>query len=510
MADNQVLIVGAGPTGLVLALFLAKCGITPRLIEKNSGPGQQSRAIAIQARTLEFYRQLGFADEVVRRGIIMNTIHLREGDEEKATFHFDDFGEGISPYPFVLSYPQDDHERLLGEQIAAAGLTIEWNTELTHFTDEGDHLQVTLLKDGTEEQVQVAYLCGCDGASSTVRKELGIEFPGGTYDQIFYVADADASGEAANNDLNVCLGANTLSLVFPVRSSGMYRLIGIVPQEFAEREGVTFEDVRPSLQELMDLEVTQVNWFSTYRVHHRVADHFRQGRVFLCGDAGHIHSPAGGQGMNTGIGDAVNLAWKLAAVLDNRAAPSLLDTYEIERIAFAHSLVATTDTAFRAAVGSTTGSQILRTMLVPHLAPFLLGFSGVRKAAFRFLSQTRIHYHASPLSEGMAGDVCGGDRLPWVETSDNFTPLKAFDWQVHVYGTASLALRAAALHRGIALYEFAWNPDAYDAGVERDALYLIRPDGYAAFADDEQNIEKFEAFVDKFQITPLRNKDTSE
>jgi 2-polyprenyl-6-methoxyphenol hydroxylase-like FAD-dependent oxidoreductase len=205
MADNQVLIVGAGPTGLVLALFLAKCGITPRLIEKNSGPGQQSRAIAIQARTLEFYRQLGFADEVVRRGIIMNTIHLREGDEEKATFHFDDFGEGISPYPFVLSYPQDDHERLLGEQIAAAGLTIEWNTELTHFTDEGDHLQVTLLKDGTEEQVQVAYLCGCDGASSTVRKELGIEFPGGTYDQIFYVADADASGEAANNDLNVCL-----------------------------------------------------------------------------------------------------------------------------------------------------------------------------------------------------------------------------------------------------------------------------------------------------------------
>lgn len=500
MTNNDVLIVGAGPTGLVLALFLAKCGIKPRIIEKNSGAGQQSRAMAVQARTLEFYRQLGFAEEVVRKGIVINTIHLREGNHERATFDFRDFGEGISPFPFVLSFPQDDHERLLGEKVAAAGLQIEWNTELVGFEDKGDHVQVTLLKDGTEEQVRAVYLCGCDGAHSAVRQGLQLGFGGGTYDQVFYVADVDASGEAANGDLNVCLGANILGLVFPIRSSGMFRLIGIVPQALAEREDLTFEDIRAPLHELMGLTVSKVNWFSTYHVHHRVADHFRVGRVFLAGDAGHIHSPAGGQGMNTGIGDAVNLAWKLAAVLQGRGNDALLDTYETERIAYAQSLVATTDRAFRSAVGSSHGSQILRTLLVPHLAPFLLGFGGVRKAAFRFISQTRIHYHDSALSEGEAGDIHGGDRLPWIAEHDNFVPLESFDWQIHVYGTAASNLRKAAQQLGLTVSEFAWNDEAHDAGLKQNALYLVRPDGYIALANEEQDTVKLSEFLETFAL----------
>ena len=261
------------------------------------------------------------------------------------------------------------------------------------------------------------------------------------------MADVEAKGEAAQgHTFSLCLGANDLLIVLPVRSTGMNRLIGVIPEELAGKEDVTFEDIRPFAEKAAEIHVGTVNWFSTYRVHHRVADHFRVGRVFVSGDAGHIHSPVGGQGMNTGIGDAVNLAWKLAAVVQRRADASILDTYEPERIAFAHSLVATTDKMFQLMTGSGAGRQLFRETLLPHLAPFALGFSGVRSAAFRLVSQTRIAYHGSALSEGAAGEVHGGDRLPWAQTgegTDNFAPLQSLDWQVHVYGEAGPALREA-------------------------------------------------------------------
>ena len=164
----------------------------------------------------------------------------------------------------------------------------------------------------------------------------------------------------------------------------------------------------------MRIDVERVNWFSTYRVHHRVADRFRDGRAFLLGDAAHVHSPVGGQGMNTGIGDAVNLAWKLAAVLHERAGAPILDTYEPERIAFARRLVATTDSAFTGVTSSSVTARTLRLRLVPALLPRLLMLQTFRRLAFRTVSQTAINYRGSALSEGRAGRVHGGDRLPWV------------------------------------------------------------------------------------------------
>src|SRR5207249_1803317 len=168
--------------------------------------------------------------------------------------------------------------------------------------------------------------------------------------------------------------------------------IGLVPEPLRGRDDLEFDDLRAEVEQVTGTRVTEVNWFSAYRVHHRVADHFRRGRVFLAGDAGHIHSPAGGQGMNTGIGDAANLGWKLAEVLRGRAAPAILDTYETERIAFARVLVETTDRVFRGAVNPGLGGRILRTWLLPHLLPLLAGFSAGRHVFFRTLSQTRIAY----------------------------------------------------------------------------------------------------------------------
>jgi len=509
MNDAEVLIVGAGPTGLALALFLAHSGVKPRIIEKSAGPGQQSRAMAVQARTLEFYRQLGFADEVVQSGIKMEAMHLWQGCHEVTQIKFGDFGEGLSPYPFALSYPQDDHERLLGAQLKAAGVEIEWATELVAFSKEGEQIRATLNAKGVQTDCVVSWLCGCDGTHSTVRLGLQMDFPGGTYDQRFYVADVEATGAAAiNNGISACLGTHELCLVFPIRSTGMHRLIGVVPDELADRADLTFEEIRPFVAKLVGLEVSKVNWFAAYHVHHRVADHFRRGHAFLLGDAGHVHSPAGGQGMNTGIGDAVNLAWKLAAVLQGRADASILDTYETERIAFARSLVATTDRVFQLMVGRSLSGQLFRETLLPHLIPFLFGFSGVRSAAFRLISQTRINYHESALSEGEAGEVHCGDRLPWVALGaggDNFEPLRSLDWQVHVYGEAGQRLRDAVEQERLALHTFDWTDAMENAGLKRDALYLLRPDGYVALADPEAEAETLQKHLATFKILPRQD-----
>jgi FAD binding domain-containing protein len=258
--------------------------------------------------------------------------------------------------------------------------------------------------------------------------------------------------------------------------------------------------------EWMRVDVQRVNWFSTYRVHHRVADHFRQGRAFLLGDAAHIHSPVGGQGMNTGIGDAVNLAWKLAAVVRGRADASLLDSYEPERIAFARRLVATTDRAFTAVTSRGAIARLLRLRIVPRLIPALFKLKAARRFMFRTLSQAAVNYRGSDLSEGRAGPICGGDRLPWVsgtqDGGDNFTALTSLGWQLHVYGGATTAMEAACDARKLALNVFPWRAEMGLAGLRRNAVYLVRPDGYVALADSAGSATAVTSYLDARKLTP--------
>jgi len=462
--------------------------------------------MVVQARTLEFYDQFGFADEVVGQGIPAGAAHLREGGEsgrsrEVLSVSFRDLGEGLSPYPFPFAYPQDDHERFLAGKLNEAGGNIEWRSRLSGFTQDADKVHVGILHEGRVEEDEAEYICGCDGAHSCVRGTLGVGFPGGTYEQLFYVADVKIAG-GFERDLYINLGEHILTLMFPVRSSGMQRLIGLVPRELSQREDLTFEDIRRQVEPLLDIRVAEVNWFSTYRVHHRVAERFRVGRAFLLGDAAHIHSPAGGQGMNTGIGDAINLGWKLAHVLQGRAAPALLDSYEPERINFARTLVSTTDRAFRPMVAEGIKGEFTRRVLAPLFMTIATRFALSRHAIFRVISQTRIHYAGSPLSEGKAGEVEGGDRLPWVRTlaMDNFAPLRSLDWQVHVYGEIDEGFATACREHSLPVHIFAWSEVAENAGLKRDAAYLIRPDGHVALASSEQSAAKLRAFVDRLGL----------
>jgi 2-polyprenyl-6-methoxyphenol hydroxylase-like FAD-dependent oxidoreductase len=516
MPSADILIIGAGPTGLVLALWLARLGVRTRVIDKAAQPGTTSRAVGVQARTLELYRQLGLAETLVEQGLEFAAANLWVRGKKAARAAFGEMGQGLSPYPYMLIYPQDQHERLLIEQLAAEGVTIERQTELVSFEDEGTRVLARLQRlDGAEEVCEAGYLAGCDGARSRVREVTGVGFPGGTYAHLFYVADAEGSGPVMNGELHVALDDREFLAAFPMKGSGHARLIGMAPVTDDGQPPPAWQDISKRLLERLDVHVERVNWFSTYHVHHRVAGRFRQGRAFLLGDAAHIHSPVGGQGMNTGINDAVNLAWKLAAVVQGRASPSLLDSYEPERIAFAQRLVATTDRAFTAVTSPSALARLTRTQVAPRLLPVLVRSASVRRFMFRTISQTAMHYRSGPLSEGRAGRLRGGDRLPWVVAdasregqADNFAPLTSLDWQVHVYGELGPEIKAACAARRLPVHVFPWSLAAKKAGVQRNALYLVRPDGYIGLADPEASAAKLEQYLDSRGIRPASRAET--
>jgi 2-polyprenyl-6-methoxyphenol hydroxylase-like FAD-dependent oxidoreductase len=505
VTSTEVLIVGAGPTGLVLALWLTKLGVSVIIIDKTAEPGTTSRALAVQARTLELYRQLDLTDAVIANGHRVLAANIWIKGERQAHMTLGVQGTGLTPYPFLHIFPQDEHEELLIARLNGLGVAVERRTELIGFTERENGVTARLrAADGNEQDCETSYVAGCDGARSRVREIVGTGFPGGTYRHLFYVADVKAAGPALNGELHVDLDEADFLAMFPLAAQGRARLIGTVRDERADlAETLTFDDVSERAIKRMKVAINEVNWFSTYHVHHRVTKHFRKGRAFLLGDAAHVHSPVGGQGMNTGIGDAINLAWKLAAVLRGRARDELLDSYEAERIGFARRLVATTDRIFKFVTAESRFADVIRTRVAPVVIPAAFSVPAVRKFAFRTVSQTILNYRGSFLNRGAAGHVKGGDRLPWVafDGVDNFTSLAGMDWQVHVYGAPRHELSAWCDTHNLALHAFPWK-DAYrDAGLVRDALYLLRPDTYVALADGGGAASALDRYFADLRIT---------
>ena len=506
MNQTKVLIVGAGPTGLVMALWLTKAGIPIRIIDKTNKPGTTSRAMVMHARNLEFYHQLGIDQIAIAGGLEMKTINLWIRGKQAARLPIGDFGMQYSPYPYVLIFPQDKQEQMLIEELEKLGIVVERNTELLSFENTDNGIQAQLSKEGVHENCLSVFLAGCDGAHSSVRKGLNVGFEGGTYSHTFFVADIKASGPSANGEMHAALDSSDFMIIFPMKGDANIRLVGDLNQDQENNPDLTWEDVQKDILSRLKLDVEKVNWFSSYRVHHRVASQFRQKNVFLLGDAAHIHSPVGGQGMNTGIGDAVNLAWKLAAVINGESNENLLDTFETERIPFARKLVGSTDRAFSFVSTKGVFATQVRLHVVPVILPILFRFGSFKRLMFRTVSQISIRYPRSFLSFGQAGKLKGGDRLPWVQSLHNYEPLISRQWQVHCYGSPATALKNLLLEKNIPLHVFEWGQEAKKAGYLKDAIYIVRPDGYIGLADRTGDIEKISSYCYKYILQNKLNE----
>src|SRR5699024_7399646 len=297
------------------------------------------------------------------------------------------------------------------------------------------------------------------------------DFPGGTYEEVFFVADVMSDSRACG--VQVHMSKEGFALVLPVRTSGSLRIIGLVPgQPVQSKENARYKDVSDYVENHTGIEAETVNWFSTYKVHHRISEHFRKGRVFIAGDAAHIHSPAGGQGMNTGIGDAMNLSWKLAEEIEGGMDAEILDSYEQERITFARLLVRTTDEAFKGMIADNAVSDGVRNQIMPSMAPALTRFNAVRRMMFRLVSQIHINYEDSMLARGSAGKLKGGDRLPWVKygDSDNYAPLQGAEFHYQLYGQTSVYMRRFMQKSSFALHEFNWTAAGKKAGISKNTV----------------------------------------
>jgi 2-polyprenyl-6-methoxyphenol hydroxylase-like FAD-dependent oxidoreductase len=418
--QTDVLIVGAGPTGLALACQTIRFGIDFRIIDKKEGTTPHSKAIGVQARTLEIYEQMGLADDLIGMGTIAEKIRMFAGGKIRGEAVFAEIGKGLSPYPFVLLVEQGLHEKLLYDHIRSKGGDVIWNARLERFTQDENGVTAQITnEDGAAETIEAKFLVGCDGAKSIVRKSLGLEFSGSTFERMFYVADVELDWEHGHKAVQVFLMRNSLLAFFPMVGERRYRIVGTFPEEFAKDEGdILYEEIeeRIRLDSEINLDITNVNWFSTYKVHTRHVDKFSVGRCFLAGDSAHIHSPAGAQGMNTGIQDGYNLAWKLAMVLGGHSDAGLLETYNEERLPNAKILTQTTDRFFGLVASPNPILVLLRIYVFPYVANLVLSFDLVKRFVFPRISQIAINYRGRSLSEQHGNfNIKAGDRMPWFE-----------------------------------------------------------------------------------------------
>ena len=421
-AQCDVLIVGAGPTGLMMAAQLARQGTDAIIIDRHAGPARETRALGVQARTMEIYAKLGVVDQALKIGKIGTAANMWARGRRTARIPIGQIGEGLTAYPYLFVLGQNDNERLLGDKLRTFGRDVNWSTELVGLTQQADSVRAEVrMPDGSMQAIKARYVAGCDGAMSSVRTLSNIEFPGAPYEHVFFVADVAMTGPMIPAEVNIFLLKDGFHLFFPMAGADHWRLVGILPEGLRGRDDLTFDDVAPVLraQAVQALNFHECHWFSTYRIHHRKAAQFRVRRCFVLGDAAHIHSPVGAQGMNTGLQDAYNLAWKLAFVVSGKASEKLLDTYAIEREPVAERLLLTTDRLFALVVSDHWLIRMLRTRIVAHVPAIAMKFDRIRKFAFGTISQLGIKYPQSPLSQDEPGLPDGapraGDRFPWMK-----------------------------------------------------------------------------------------------
>jgi 2-polyprenyl-6-methoxyphenol hydroxylase-like FAD-dependent oxidoreductase len=530
MNGERVLVVGAGPVGLAMACELLRRGVDARIVDANAQATDRSKAIGVQARTLEALDSMGVADRFVDAGRKIHGVNAYADGARIVHVSLDDID---SPFSYVLSLPQADTERLLGARLVELGGRVERGVTLTSLAQDADGVNVTLAKaDAPVETARFAWVVGCDGAHSAVRHALGVPFVGSAYDEAFVLGDVRISWELPDDETHAFIAPDGVIAALPLPRS-RWRLVAD-----SALPSPTVDDLARILRErgAPRATLTDAGWTTAFRIHRRIVPRYRVGRVFLAGDAAHIHSPLGGQGMNTGIQDAHNLAWKLALVATDAAPDALLDSYDAERRPIAASTLEDTDLATKVVTLRNPVAREIRN----RLAPLLTGLEVVQKRMLAQASEVAVGYRASPIVDerrasvaratvgmrvgerptladwvGFGGAPHPGDRAPNADVDDETSLLSLlrhtrstlllFDGAAPTpEGYANLASIAGRVRERCASHVESWivvprrSKPPELAGEERvlldargalhrrygggsECLYLIRPDGYVGF-----------------------------
>lgn len=462
----DVLIVGAGPVGLFLANECARRKLRWRIIETHSGQSEHSKALAIFPRTLEIFDMAGLVPAFLEAANRVNSVAVMSHDHALARIRFE---PEQTPYPFVAMVPQNVTESLLAEALKQRGGTIEYNTSFVSLEQSPDGVSVTVERSGGAEIIQTAFVVGCDGAHSGVRKSLGIALEGGDYDMPFMLADIETNDGLPANEMQLCPSTQGPVAIFPM-SATRRRIVATI--ESADGDAPSLEMAQRVLAERApkEIEARGLNWSSYFRIHHRHAARLRSDRVFLAGDAAHIHSPFGGQGMNTGLHDAWNLVWKLEMSLRGEGSEKLLDSYSEERLPVIVDVIETTDRLTKVMGTPNKLAQFLRDSLIPAVSHF----SAFQHAFVNRLSGLGIAYAGSSIVDG------GGERL--FEDSMRAGQIPTAQFVLMLPSDASAASGDSVQSLAKEFGEVLIVKTTQTAGVR-----LIRPDGYLAFSADNEH-----------------------
>lgn len=502
---TQVLIVGAGPTGLMAANQLMRHGIDFIIIDTKSGPTIESRAIAVTARSLEIYQQMGLSDAAIENGKMMTVFNLYTGGKKKAEIKIGEIGKGLSEFSYMLAFEQSKNEELLSSNLVKNGKMVHWEHEFIKLNEYQKNIEALVKNKDGELTISAEYAIACDGARSPIRHQLGFSFEGGTYKHKFFVADTIMKWDNDYERLIVSPGDDNFCALFPLKGSEAYRVIGTLPSHFFEEDLITFKDIEKITKETlkMPLQFEKVNWFSVYKLHHRVVNKFSQDRVFLAGDSAHIHSPAGGQGMNTGLQDAYNIAWKLAMVLKKQASPSLLNTYNEERLPFAQWLMNFTDRAFNLMTSGNWFTKLFRKYIALNIAPIVIQMQRFRPRIFKTISQTAYSYQKFQLSKSDTQQkltFAAGDRLPYFAGEPFYLRFtKPCFHLLHIHNTPLDSGTQKRINQSVTFPIETiedQNIEKWKAlGVEKELFVLVRPDNYIGYISDKFDEKAFGQYM---------------